>query len=92
MSSKDHKVHDEQASKQKNQKITKSEAKEPAIETEQPVSSTEEVLIDPRITELEQQLLEAQNVSVKLCCAPKLKWKIFVAVLSKMLKKRISLL
>lgn len=62
MSSKDHKVHDEQASKQKeSKKSQKNEAKEPAIQTEQPVSSTEEVLIDPRITELEQQLLEAQK-------------------------------
>lgn len=62
MSSKDHKVHDEQASKQKElKKSQKNEAKEQAIETEQPVSSTEEVLIDPRITELEQQLLEAQK-------------------------------
>lgn len=62
MSSKDHKVHDEQASKQKElKKSQKNEAKEQAIETEQPLSSTEEVLIDPRITELEQQLLEAQK-------------------------------
>ena len=62
MSSKDHKVHDEQASKQKElKKSQKNEAKEQAIETEQPVSSTEAVLIDPRITELEQQLLEAQK-------------------------------
>ncbi|SPP31725.1 Protein GrpE [Arsenophonus endosymbiont of Aleurodicus floccissimus] len=62
MSSKDHKVHDEQASKQKElKKSQKNEAKEQAIETEQPVSPTEEVLIDPRITELEQQLLEAQK-------------------------------
>lgn len=62
MSSKDHKVHDEQASKQKElKKSQKNEAKEQAIETEQSVNSTEEVLIDPRITELEQQLLEAQK-------------------------------
>ncbi|MFS1538521.1 MAG: nucleotide exchange factor GrpE [Candidatus Phlomobacter fragariae] len=62
MSSKDHKVYDEQPSKQKElKKSQKNEAKEQTIETEQPVSSTDEVLIDPRITELEQLLLEAQK-------------------------------
>lgn len=62
MSSKDHKVYNEQASKQKKQKKSqKIEAKEREIESEQAVNSIEEVLIDPRITELEQQLLEVEK-------------------------------
>ncbi len=62
MSNKDHKVYDEHTSKQKElTKSQKNEVKEQEIETEQSVSSTEEILIDPRITELEQKLLEAQK-------------------------------
>ncbi|VAY02351.1 Protein GrpE [Arsenophonus endosymbiont of Aleurodicus dispersus] len=77
MMSKDHKVDDEQASKQKD------EIKEPVIDTDQTVSSNEVIntdqivssnevintdqivssneVIDPRITQLEHQLLEAQK-------------------------------
>ncbi|MDT9587532.1 MAG: nucleotide exchange factor GrpE [Candidatus Arsenophonus melophagi] len=64
MSSKDHNVHDEQASKQKeSKKVPKNEVKQGAesAEIEQPSSFTEKVLIDPRIAELEQQLLESQK-------------------------------
>ncbi|MGP1928764.1 MAG: nucleotide exchange factor GrpE [Arsenophonus sp. NC-WZS1-MAG3] len=62
MSNKDHKVYDEHTSKQKELiKSQKNEVKEQVIETEQSVSSTEEILIDPRITELEQKLLEFQK-------------------------------
>ncbi|MGP1959925.1 MAG: nucleotide exchange factor GrpE [Arsenophonus sp. NC-TX2-MAG3] len=62
MSNKNHKVYDEHTSKQKELiKSEKNEVKEEGIEAEQPVSSTEEILIDPRITELEQKLLEVQK-------------------------------
>ncbi|MGP1959248.1 MAG: nucleotide exchange factor GrpE [Arsenophonus sp. NC-CH8-MAG3] len=62
MSNKDHKVYDEHTSKQKElTKSQKNQVKEQEIETEQSVSSIEEILIDPRISELEQKLLEAQK-------------------------------
>ncbi|MGP1946931.1 MAG: nucleotide exchange factor GrpE [Arsenophonus sp. NC-PG7-MAG3] len=62
MSNKDHKVYDEHSSKQEELiKSQKNEVKKQAIEAEQSVSSTEEILIDPRITELEQKLLEVQK-------------------------------
>ncbi|MGP1939010.1 MAG: nucleotide exchange factor GrpE [Arsenophonus sp. ET-DL9-MAG3] len=62
MSSKDHKVHDEQASKQKElKKLQKNEEIEDTIKTNQLITSKNELSIDPRITELEQQLLEAQK-------------------------------
>ncbi|MGP1931196.1 MAG: nucleotide exchange factor GrpE [Arsenophonus sp. ET-YP4-MAG3] len=62
MSSKDHKVHDEQASKQKElKKIQKNEEMEDILKTNQSITSKDELLIDPRITELEQQLLETQK-------------------------------
>ncbi|MFP3029064.1 MAG: nucleotide exchange factor GrpE [Arsenophonus sp.] len=62
MSNKDHKLHDEKPSKEKElKKSQRNEVKEQVIETEQTLSSTEEILIDPRISELEKQLLEAQK-------------------------------
>ncbi|MGP1924894.1 MAG: nucleotide exchange factor GrpE [Arsenophonus sp. NEOnobi-MAG3] len=62
MSNKDHKVLNEQVFTEEELKQSKkNEEKEQVIETEQALISTKEILIDPRISELEQQLLEAQN-------------------------------
>ncbi|MFP3013755.1 MAG: nucleotide exchange factor GrpE [Arsenophonus sp. NC-QC1-MAG3] len=62
MSNKDHKVYDEHSSKEEELiKSQKNEVKKQAIEAEQSVSSSEEILIDPRINELEQKLLEVQK-------------------------------
>lgn len=62
MSSKDNKVHDEQNDKQKELiKSQKNELQEEIVKNKQPLSSADEVLIDPQIIELKQQLLEAQK-------------------------------
>ncbi|MFP3019546.1 MAG: nucleotide exchange factor GrpE [Arsenophonus sp.] len=62
MSSKDNKVHDEQDDKQKELiKSQKNELQEEIVKNKQPLSSADEVLIDPQIIELKQQLLEAQK-------------------------------
>ncbi|WP_348666053.1 nucleotide exchange factor GrpE [Arsenophonus symbiont of Ornithomya chloropus] len=62
MSSEDQKIHNEETSQETEfKKIEKNEKEKNIIDTEEEIKSMEEVLIDSRINELEQQLSELQK-------------------------------